>query len=99
MNIANQTNISEKTQHFLTLENRANLKLTGVRKTLNYDEYSVLLDTDYGNLLIGGSNIIVNEISSTTGDVSIQGNIEYMQYQAKKQTGNGAGGFLKRLVR
>ena len=88
-----------KKAHTIKLDNRKSLQATGVIKTINYDEYAVSLETDWGILLIGGTNLSVNEISTQTGDISIEGNIEYIQYQKQTKKSQGGDGFFKRLVR
>ncbi|MEG2769696.1 MAG: YabP/YqfC family sporulation protein [Oscillospiraceae bacterium] len=85
--------------HSLHLDTRRHLRANGILKTVSYDEYSVTLETDCGTLLIGGEGLCVNEISTQTGEVIIEGNIEYLQYQNKAKKSQSGDGFFKRLVR
>lgn len=97
MQESNMTVAVQKKRHSLRIDERKTLYADGVEKINSYDEYSASMETDLGTLLIGGKNLTVNEISTTSGEVSITGEIEYIQYAAKTQKGEG--GFFKRLVR
>lgn len=83
-------------EHRLMLENRNALQLTGVQEVTSYDAYSATLETACGTLVVGGNGIRVQNFSSQTGEASILGEVEYLQYQSRihKEKGNGV---LRRL--
>ena len=73
-----QDNISKP--HSVTLENRENLKLTGVSDVPGFDEQTVSLQTAFGNLIVKGENLHISKLSLDTGDVTVDGKINSLQY-------------------
>ncbi len=80
-------------EHTLYLENRKNMKITGVTQVVAYDERKVVLKTDYGRVVISGKNIVAGEISTNSKTMQITGDIDLIQYQATK--GKSEGGLAK----
>ena len=78
------------TGHNLTLENRKLLSLTGVCAVETSDDKLVLLKTDIGKLKISGSSLSIGKLNVETGEVSLSGNINVLEYKEAKQNG----GFL-----
>ncbi len=62
-------------KHNLILENRRNLVLTGVTDVDNFDEGSILLYTQLGELIIKGKKLHINVMNVETGDLSVEGDI------------------------
>ncbi|MEG0395597.1 MAG: YabP/YqfC family sporulation protein [Oscillospiraceae bacterium] len=97
MTIEKQNAVLSQTQpHKLVIENRRMLSATGIISIVSYDEYAATLETQLGTLVIGGKDIRVSELSVQTGEVKVLGEIEYIQYAAKKDKSQP---FYKRLVR
>lgn len=81
--------------HTLCMENRKDVKITGVQQVIAYDEYKVILRTEFGKMTIAGRNLVAGQMSTDTGTMELCGEINYIQYHAgrsKKQ-----GGFSKLL--
>lgn len=83
-------------EHTLTLRSRQQLTMTGVTRVISCDENGAVLETPLGNLTVGGQGIQVSELSVQSGQVSISGKIEYLQYAENRQS---SGGLLARLLR
>lgn len=94
--IQDKADIAPRAPHNITIEGRHLLCATGILAIVAYDEYSATLDTSLGTLVIGGGDIHVSELSVQTGEVKVQGNIEYVQYQDKKDKSTS---FFKKLIR
>lgn len=75
--------------HMVTMENRSAMTVTGVNSVVSYDEYRVVLRTDYGTLLIQGRQLMAGEISSTNNTMKLTGRIEALQYKAAKDKSRG----------
>ncbi|MEG1872543.1 MAG: YabP/YqfC family sporulation protein [Ruthenibacterium sp.] len=88
--------IKQAQPHNLILENRHTLTATGIVSIISYDAQSAVLETSLGLLSVGGAGLCVSELSVQTGEVKITGEVEFVQYAAKKQQ---QGGFFQRLVR
>ncbi|MBQ5783140.1 MAG: sporulation protein YabP [Oscillospiraceae bacterium] len=71
-------------QHTVTMENRRNVKITGVVQVTSYDEYKIVLRTDYGKLTVSGRNLVAGEISTDSGILQLEGDIDFLQYSRDK---------------
>ena len=82
-----------KTQdHSLIMSNRKKLSLTGVLDVGNFCDNKIELKTQMGNMLIKGSGLNINKLNTDTGELDIDGDINSIEYQSKKD-----GGFLSRV--
>lgn len=87
----------EMQPHSVVLKERKSLTATGVSEVISYDEHTAVIETLCGILEIGGNRLHVHEISTRTGELSVEGEVDYLRYEAKKEEGEG--GFWKRLMR
>lgn len=78
---------NQMTPHSLILENRSVLSLTGVTDVAGFDEQTVNVFTDYGQLIIKGSSLHISRLSLETGEVTVDGSISSLQYTASQQKG------------
>ena len=69
--------------HNLILENRNSLSLTGVTDVDTFDERSIVLYTQLGELTIQGRDLHINSMSVETGDLSVEGDIWSLVYGDK----------------
>ncbi|MBP3361940.1 MAG: sporulation protein YabP [Clostridia bacterium] len=88
--------IQEKTlqKQLLTIENRKILTLSGVTEVESSNENSVRLNTNMGRLIIYGSGLSIGKISVETGDFSMTGEINRIEYKT-----SGSSGKLSSLFR
>lgn len=87
---------AQPVKHDLIVEDRTHLTATGIRQVIAYDEYSATVQTDLGILMIGGKNLKVSELSCQSGELKVSGEIEYIQYEEKREK---RGGLFGRLAR
>ena len=71
--------------HNLILENRNVLCLTGVTDVDTFDERSIILYTQYGELTIQGRDLHINSMSVETGDLSVEGDVWSLTYGDKEK--------------
>ena len=69
--------------HNLILENRNVLSLTGVTDVDTFDEKSIVLYTQLGELTIQGKDLHINSMSVETGNLSVEGDIWALVYGDK----------------
>ncbi len=69
-----------KKTHTLMLDNRSRLSLTGVEDVSGFNEEAVSVRTTDGTLIIRGSGLHIDKLNLETGDVSVDGSIDSMQY-------------------
>ena len=75
----------ECTEHDLTLISRKELKITGVRQILNFDDTSVAFVTAAGELEIDGDSLNIDVLDLNRGVASVTGNISGMNYLSDQQ--------------
>ncbi len=70
-------------RHSLRLENRTSLVMTGVTDVDSFDENTVSLFTELGELVIRGRKLHINVMNVETGDLSVEGDITALVYGDK----------------
>ena len=84
--------------HSLVMENRKRLVISGVKDVEGFTETEVRLYTDMGQITIKGRNLKVNQVSTGTGELIMNGDlINSVVYSEKvKRTPNN---FITKLFR
>lgn len=72
--------------HNITITERKNIVISGVKKIDNFDDQEFLLETTMGFLLIKGTDLEIIKLDTYQGNVSIKGNFNNLNYteSAKK---------------
>lgn len=73
--------------HSINLLERKTLVITGVKKIDNFDNNHFLLDTTMGYMIIKGENLELIKLDTLSGNVTIKGvvnSIEYILENTKK---------------
>lgn len=79
--------------HHVIMEDRSKLSVTGVEDVLSFDETEIVTRTGQGNLVIRGSGLHIGKLTLDSGEVSIDGLVQELCYEAAAPTG----GFWSRL--
>ena len=66
--------------HNIILENRRMLSLSGVKDVDSFDEQTVVLLTELGELTVKGLNLHISRLDQESGEVSIDGEISDLVY-------------------
>ena len=82
--------------HNLVLEDRRMLTVSGVSDVDSFDEETVVVFTDLGELTIRGSNLHINRLSVEVGELTVEGNISALIYAEDTRK---SGGFFSRVFR
>lgn len=93
--MAELVNERKKTKLYLT--NRERLELDGIEDVLSFDEMSVYLVTENGNLLIEGRDLHITALNVDSGDLVIEGFVRSMAYNDKETVKKG--GFFSRVMK
>lgn len=82
--------------HKVAMESRRTLTITGVTDIDSFDEQTVAVFTDVGELVVSGSGLHIGKIDVDSGELMLDGEIDSLQY-----TDNVAarGGIWGRLFR
>ena len=84
------------TPHNMVLEDRRILTVSGVADVDSFDEETVTVFTDFGELTVRGSNLHINRLSVETGDLTVEGNIAALIYSDEAPK---SGGFFSKVFR
>jgi len=74
--------------HSITLNERKNIIITGVKKIDSFDDEEFLLETNMGYIVIKGQGLEIIKLDTYQGNVSIKGKINslnYMESSNKKE--------------
>ncbi len=85
-----------KMPHHVIMEDRRLLTISGVTDIDSFDEQTVVIYTDIGELMIKGFNLHINKIDVENGDLILDGEIYSLSYSDQQPQ---SGGFLSRLFR
>lgn len=86
-----------KIPHCLSLENRKELILSGVREVDSFDDRSIVAYTDMGELTIKGENLNIKKLNLEMGDLEVTGRVSSLTYN--DNCAKPGSGFLSRLFR
>ena len=70
--------------HSITINNRKNGIITGVKDVISFDLTEILLETDYGMMTVRGHDLHVNRLSVEKGELDISGMIDSIIYTELK---------------
>lgn len=74
--------------HSITLNERKNLVITGVKKIDSFDDEEFLLDTSMGYVVVKGEELEIIKLDTFQGNVSIKGKVNsftYVESGSKKE--------------
>jgi len=85
--------------HGISLTERKNVVITGVKKIESFDSEEFLMDTTLGYLNVKGSELEIVKLDTYQGNVSIKGKIDSLIYMENAHTKNKEESFLGKLFK
>lgn len=85
--------------HKVTMTNRKNCAINGVKDVLSFDIHEILLETELGMLMIKGDDLHVNRLSLDKGEVDVDGRVDSFTYSDAGGAGQKGESLLARLFR
>jgi sporulation protein YabP len=85
-----------KPPHNVIMENRRSVTITGVLDMDSFDEGTVVLFTEDGELTIRGLGLHINKIDVASGNVTMEGEVDSLTYTGDHPQ---KGGLISRLFR
>lgn len=82
--------------HNLVLEDRRLLTVSGVSDVDSFDEETVVVFTDLGELTVRGKDLHINRLSVEVGELTVEGSISALIYSEENAK---SGGFFSRVFR
>ena len=81
-------NIISSSNHSISINERKNIIITGVKKIDSFDNEEFLLETNMGYIIIKGKELEIIKLDTYQGNVSIKGlvtSLNYMESANKKE--------------
>ena len=85
--------------HKVSVTNRRNCTLSGVKDVLSFDIHEVLLETEQGMLMIKGDDLHVSRLTLDRGEVDVDGRIDSLTYSEVSGGVHKTESLLSRLFR
>lgn len=85
--------------HGISLTERKNLVVTGVKKIDNFDTEQFLLETSMGFILVKGADLELIKLDTIQGNVSIRGLVNSITYLEEGTKNNKENGIFNRLFK
>jgi len=90
-------NNTECKNHILTVDCRRQISISGVTDVVEFDEGSIILNTEGGKLLVEGSTLQITTLDVESGKLCATGKIDAVIYSDGNEKKNR--GFLSRLAK
>lgn len=87
----------QRQAHNVILEDRHNLSVSGVSDIDSFDEQTIIIYTELGELTVKGENLHINSLSLEIGELSVQGDIDALVYSSRQPVKNS--GFFSKVFR
>lgn len=92
--------IDSSFNHGLTISERKNIIISGVKKIESFDNEEFLLETTLGFLVIKGSDLEIIKLDTYQGNVSLKGKIDSLMYlDTNTNKKNKEDSFLNKLFK
>lgn len=85
--------------HKISLFNRNNGIINGVRDVISFDLNEIILDTEQGILVIHGEDLHVTKLTVEKGEVELEGIVDSLIYSDSGPAKGERGGIMRRLFR
>lgn len=85
--------------HGISIAERKNILVTGVKKIESFDNEEFLMDTTLGFLVIKGSELEIIKLDTYQGNVSIKGNVDSLSYVSKDLKKEKEESFISKLFK
>lgn len=81
--------------HNVTISDRKNIIISGVKKIESFDEEEFLMETNMGFVLVKGNELEIIKLDTYQGNVSIKGKINSLTYMDSTKKEKDEGMFSK----
>ncbi len=71
--------------HHILLEERSSLTVSGVADVERFDEGEIVMSTSKGTLVVSGSNLHIEKLSLSGGDLKVEGEIDALTYEEDRR--------------
>ncbi len=89
MGIMDERNKEFNKPQNILIEDRENIKVSGVTDVESFDESEIILYTTNGGIILSGNDFKINRLSVETGEVEIEGYLNELKYSDVEKSGSG----------
>ena len=75
-----ENNISDEYNHIITIKDRKNILLSGIKKLNNFNENEFFVESIMGQIIIKGENLELIKLDTFQKNLSIKGKITSVNY-------------------
>ena len=86
----------QQKSHDIIIKSRGHMDISGVKNVISFDEDSVCLETEMGEMMIEGDGLHVSSLDTDRGNISLDGRINSLYYNTNSN--DGKKGFFGRLI-
>ena len=88
---------AQKQSHGIRLDKRSHMDISGVLEVESFDDVSVILKTDCGELTVEGMGIRIGTLDTDRGVVELDGKVDAVYYSEERE--NKRSGFFTRRAK
>jgi len=92
-------NVNSNLKHDISLANRKELLVTGVKNIDSFDSEEFLIQTVLGFLHIKGSNLTLDKMDNENNELVIKGQIDSLSYVNNQKGKENKGNIFKKLLK
>ncbi|MBE6144941.1 MAG: sporulation protein YabP [Firmicutes bacterium] len=85
--------------HNVTINERKNIVISGVKKIDSFDDEEFLMETTMGYVIIKGNDLEIIKLDTYQGNVSIKGKINSLTYMETANKKEKEDGFFSKLFK
>ena len=85
--------------HGISIAERKNIIVTGVKKIESFDNEEFMMDTTLGFLVIKGSGLEIIKLDTYQGNVSIKGQVDSLSYMDRDMKKDKDNSFISKLFK
>lgn len=85
--------------HVVTLSERKNIVISGVKKIESFDNEEFLMETNMGYIVLKGSDLEIIKLDTYQGNVSIKGKVNSLSYMENLSKKDKEEGVFNKLFR
>lgn len=85
--------------HNITINDREDIKITGILDVLSFDEELVICQSDIGVLILKGTNLHINKLDLDNGILDIVGYITSINYEENHQLSKNHQSFFSKVFK
>lgn len=83
-----------RSQHAVSVKERAEIMLTGIEEVLSFDDSAIIMQSTMGQLTLDGCDLNIVKLNLDEGEVVVSGKLNGFFYMEQKKSG---GSFFSRI--